>query len=305
MKMTDAFKPSILLDETHFAYRTAKGVFADAVARVADEGFYRGVSIFEVSDASDRRRIGKIVQSHELTLTQWMSMVLATENLNLSSLDETVRSKSVARIKDYMEQGVECGASDIAVLSGPDPGPAIRTKATECLYRSLCELCQALSTFDNMNLTLEPLDREADKKGLIGPTKEAVALIQRVRKSFPDIDISWDTAHSLLCGEDLIESLAAVRPYLTQIHLANPVLDRSCTDFGDAHIPLGAPGLLDIETVDVIFRKAIEMEIFVSHTPCVAVEIRTPNGSDPWETEALGRETLQKAWDTLQSAEIT
>lgn len=304
MKMTDAFKPGILLSETHFAYRTDKGVIANAVARVADEGFYKGIEIADVSDAADRRRIRDIIQSYDLTLTQWMSTVLVTENLNLSSLDETVRLKSVTRIKDYIKQGAECGVGNIAVLSGPDPGPAMRTKATECLYRSLCELCEVLLANDNMHLILEPLDREEHKKALIGPTKEAVMLIQLVRKFFPNIGISWDTAHSLLCGEDLIESLAVVQECLTQIHLANPVLDRSRTDFGDNHIPLGGPGAMNIETAVVIFRKAIEMGVFVRQTPCVAVEIRTPDGSDPWETEALGRKTLQNAWDILQSLEI-
>lgn len=301
MKMAEAFKPSILLSETHFHSRTAKGVTADAVARVADEGFYQGVGIAEIAHPADRRRIGDIVRSYNLTLTQWLSMALATENLNLSSLDETERSESVARIKDYIGQAQECAAGNIGVCSGPDPVRAFRRKATESFRKSLCELGRELSAAGDMGLLLEPLDREKDKKGLIGPTKEAVALVERVRESSPRVSISWDTSHMLLLGEDLVESLGAVRECLGEIHLANPVLDRDHKDFGDRHISLGAPGPVDVEVIALIFRKAVELGIFAARTPCVAVEIRAPHGADPWETETLGHKALCEAWERFQS----
>jgi len=301
--MTEAFKPSILMSETHNPYMYDKGVIADAIARVADEGFYRSIEIADVPDAGDRKRIGDTIRKSDIALTQWMSMTLAREGLSLSSAEEAARRKSVARMKEMIGPALECGVEALAVLSGPDPGPGLRGQATEQLYASLMELCEALEEHAPMRLVLEPLDREAHKNGLLGPTPEFVALFRRIRRTFPSAGVSWDSAHVSLCGEDYLESFAAAREVMVGIHLANAILDRADERFGDHHMDVGPPGFLTVEGIAEIFRRGIENRVFSRARPPTAIEIRTAPGGDPWETAARGRLILEEAWAICQSGE--
>ena len=291
----DVFIPSVLLAETHFAFYGIEGVMADAVERVAAEGFYGSVEMADVRDATERKRIGRIVRQSGIRLTQWMSLVLNTERLNLSSVDETLRAKSVTRLREYVEYAAECGAASFAVLSGPDPGPSLRSQATEQLYVSLCQLAETLEDCGSMNLVLEPLDRGAHKNGLLGPTAEVVSLMARLRKEHSRVGISWDTAHVALCGEDIVESLKQSHPYILQIHLANAILDRTDPGFGDHHMPFGSKGFLNTRTIAGLFRAAEEAGLFHPLRLTVAVEVRGSQDEDPWATERHGRELLIEA----------
>jgi len=296
MKMNEAFRPGIVLCEAYFKYQAVKNTIANAIARVADESFYECIEITDIKDASDRKCIGSIIHSHDLILTQWMTRLLQTEGLNLSSFDQSLRKKSVARIKEHLGPAVECGTHKIGVLSGPDPGPAQRVNAKDALYTSLCEIAEAIKGFGPIYLILESLDRGAHKNGLIGPTSEAVALIQRVQQTHPRVGLCWDISHVKLCGDDIFKSLVISKPYITQIHLANPVLDRKRSDFGDYHIPFGEPGFLTIQKIAEFFQMALDIELLVKQRPCISVEVRTPRNIEPWETVAQGRSSLQKAW---------
>jgi len=300
MEITDAFLPSLIVSESHFHFYRQKGVIADALCRVAEEGFYKGAEIADIMDKSERKRIGEVVVGSGLCVAQWMSLVLINEGLNLSSINEDLRRKSVSRMKDHLEPAAECRASYFALLSGPDPGAELRNQATEQLYRSLCELCEAAENY-SICIFLEPLDRPAHKKGLIGPGCEAADLVGRVRKSFNNMSLCWDSAHLALNGEDILESLVLMKLYITRLHLSNPVLDSSREDFGDNHIPIGPPGDFTIEDMVKVFRKAVEIELFVKQKPYVSVEVRSGCGADPWDTVVLARRTLQQVWNLYKN----
>lgn len=300
MKMTEALRPSILLSETHNPYMYDKGVIADAIGRVADEGFYRSIEIADVPNAGDRKRIGETMRGGEVTLTQWMSMILLTEGLTLSSPDEALRKKSVTRMIEMIGPALECGTSRLAVLSGLDPGPPLRAEATERLYASLMELCEAVDRTFPMSVMLEPLDRDAHKNHLLGPTAEFVALFRRIRETFPSAGVSWDSAHVSLCGEDFLESFEAARDVTVGIHLANAVLDRADERFGDNHMDVGPPGFLTLKGIAEIFRRGITNGLFARVRPSIAVEIRTAPDNDPWLTEARGRAILEQTWTLSQ-----
>ncbi len=293
----DFISPSVLLSETHFHFYGAKSVLADAVERVADEGFYRGIEMADVADPADRKRMGEVVDKSGLVLTQWMSMVLITEKLNLSSVDENLRGKSVARMIDWMPLCAECGTNSFAVLSGPDPGPALRHQAKEQLYRSFIEICEALERHKPMRLLLEPLDREAHKNFLIGPTDEAASMLRRVKQQFPDAGLSWDTAHSALCEEDIVASMCKYQDCIAQMHLANAVLDRNYPSYGDHHMPMGAPGFMTVQKCADLFQAGVNCGLLGEKRPGVSVEVRGEKNGDPWETERAGREFVFAAWD--------
>ena len=302
MKLTEAFKPGIILSESHFPYLNTTGIIIEAIQRIAEEGFYKKVEIADISDKAERKQIRDIVYSNNIDVTQWMSFVLlyaAEQELNLSSTDEALRKKTVSVIKDHIGPAVECGASFFALLGGADPGPHLRTSATEQLCQSLCEICEAAQSY-SLDVILEPLDREAHKNHLIGPTNEAVALIKNVRRAFDNIGLCWDSSHVALCGEDIFQSLTEAAPYIKQIHLANPVLNAEINSFTDNHIPIGPPGYLTIEKIAEFYKRAIDLGLLVEHKLSVALEVRTPKDDDPWDTIAECTRQFQQSWSLYE-----
>ncbi len=302
MKMTDAFLPSVILNETHIEFYGQKDVISEAVSRVAEEGFYKKVEIPDIADKAERKKIRDIVNSNNIPVTQWMSMVLLyadKEGLNLSSTDEGLRKKSVSVIKDHIVPAVECGTNFIGLLGGADPGQEFRVQATEQLYQSLCEICESAQDY-SLDIILEPLDREAHKKHLIGPTNEAVALIKKVKKSFDNIGLCWDSSHVALCGENIFQSLAEAAPYAKQLHLANPVLDAEKDSFTDNHIPVGPPGDLTIEKIAEFYKKAIDLGLLLERKLSIALEVRTPKGGDPWNTIDECTDQFHRSWNLYE-----
>jgi sugar phosphate isomerase/epimerase len=196
-----------------------------------------------------------------------------------------------------MEQGIELGVSVFGVAGGPDPGPDGRTEETAQFRRSLLELGEAAEAMGDVVVGVEPMDREAHKRCLIGPTREAVRLLAAVREHYPGVAVSWDSAHTALNGEDLFESLSTCGDLVAQIHLSNAVLDPASADYGDQHMAIGAPGFLTADTIRAILSHCRRARGPSAGTLNVAVEVRTSPGADPWsnvmQCEAVLREALR------------
>ncbi|HUV08605.1 MAG TPA: sugar phosphate isomerase/epimerase family protein, partial [Spirochaetia bacterium] len=265
MSIQDAFQPALLVSEIYALlledYRgNTDELMVDTIERVSEEGFFRGAALLPVVSAGQRSRLARILERTGLSLTVWFNPLIAAEGLNLSSLDEGLRKRSVQRLKECFEQAVETGAEFLGLCSGPDPKPGsaeIRAEATARFQESLLELCQAAQGHSR-TVILEPLDRGAHKDGLIGPVSEAAPLVERVRSSFSNVTLCWDSAHTVLCGEDLLDSLELAAGTTAQIHLASAVLDRGKPGFGDHHMLPGPPGCLDVETAARIFERAVQ-----------------------------------------------
>ena len=296
MDLHQAFRPSVILSETHFPFLGQDDVFADAIQRIGDEGFFQNIEIVNIDNVKQRRRIATLLEANSLSMTYWSTLYCFVHKLSLSATDEALRKTTIAKMKDHMEQADECGAQTFAVGSGPDPGQDLREAATEQFYISLCELCEAATQFPNMRVIIEPMDREAHKNCLIGPTAEFVKLISRVREDYANIGICWDSAHVALCGDDIWESLKASKDIVFQMHLSNAILDRNDPGFGDNHMATGKPGFLTVEKIAELFSLAAKSNLFSPESLSIAIEARTTKGSDPWATVRQSGEILIKAW---------
>lgn len=296
------FVPALHMAEVfHYAIEEP-GFLPDAVERYAAEGYYGGLEIGIVKDGAERRRIADAVRTAGLSLTQWLTRLITEERLNLSAIDPAKRRQAVRRIADYLESAAESGATQIAVVSGEDPGESLRAEAGERLADSLSELGEAVRRYEGMGLLIEPLDRGAHKNRLLGPTEEAVLLMERLGGVRGPVRLSWDTAHAALCGERLADSWRLAAPYTPQIHLANAVLDRRDPEYGDYHRPIGAPGFLDTHFACGLFRQAKAAGLLESGTLRVAVEVRTETG-DPFAVERAGRALLESIRQSLEEEE--
>ncbi|MFA6286742.1 MAG: sugar phosphate isomerase/epimerase family protein [Opitutaceae bacterium] len=295
MNSPGRFIPSIILGEVYPEPLRGDHALDKALSDIAAEGYFRRVELPLVESDSFAALVRSTRRKGDLAVTLWTSEILARENLNLGCCDETRRRASVARLRSLMERASECEADCVGVLSGPDPGQPRRDEGSRQLVRSLVELGRIAEDLKGVNLAIEPLDRGAHKNGLLGPTDEAVKVIERVRQSTGRVFIGWDSGHALLNEEDPVASLQMAAPWVYQMHLSNPVTDRSSPLHGDHHYPVGPVG----DGTEIQFRGILEAaaRLPLALSPMsVAVEVRTQNQATPGETVAHCRAVLKQIW---------
>ena len=258
--MSVKFIPSLLIPEVFYPIKREKDFTADIIERMVEEDFYKSIELGDGFEKTERKRILELTDKNDMVVTQWLTFLIEENNLDVSSLDSKLRSETVNRIKDSLYAAAEIGAKNIAFVTGDDPGADRWADGIEGLYESLCEIAEAAKEYD-MNLLIEPLDRFAHKKRIIGTTDETVALLSRVQKKHDNIGIAFDTAHAALNGEDIFEALEKGKSLIHQIHFSNAVLDTNSELYGDFHMEIGAPGFLTIEKIGAILRKADELKI--------------------------------------------
>jgi hydroxypyruvate isomerase len=293
--------PSCLILEVYAPWQDKPGFVAEQIEQIAYQAFYKSVEIGPVSDKQERMRIGRIGREHAIYVATWLTSALEKQGLDLCSLDESLRLLSVETIKRLLPAAKECGSRTIALVGGPDPGPAYRERGYESCFTSLLAISKTAADL-GMSVMFEPLDRFAHKKRLIGPTNEAIALFARVRQEYPDFGFAFDTAHAALNGEDVVASLDLASDMVVNIHLSNAVLDESDDRYGDHHMMPGAPGFLTVKKAAEIIRKAGAAGNRPGAGIRIAVEARALQGSDPHSTAEVAMDFLKAA---LAEAKIT
>ena len=290
--------PSIQLLELYYNYIDNPRMMAELIERFAKEGFYRSIEMGMVFNKKASDSIRKCSTDYDLRIAQWATVEMAREGLNLSSLNKNLRHKSVIRTKEFLDIAAQSGCSALGVLSGEDPGATYRNDSKKALAESLCILSLEASKYDIL-IMLEPLDREAHKKGLIGPTNEAISLIYDLEKNNCLIGLAWDSAHVALNGENLLMSLELSQPYLAQLHLSNAILDQGADGFGDHHIPFGEPGFLTEQMAAFIIKKLAQLDRVLSANVYVAIEMRVTNSKDSPIWEVASRAFLKKVLNNI------
>ncbi|WP_032093089.1 sugar phosphate isomerase/epimerase family protein [Necropsobacter rosorum] len=292
--------PSLLIPELFFPLMTNERNVLDIVNNIITFDFYRTIELGMLTQPPVIRRLRQLAEQHHLNIVQWMTFELLKDNLNLASLDPALRKKSVRRAKQLVHLAAETGTGKLSIVSGAKPADAhLQHEAKKCLADSLIELSQETKQF-RMVLQIEPLDCFAHKKQLIGLTGDTVDWIQQFRNECPNLYIAWDSAHTALNREDMIESLQTAAPFISQLHLSNAVLNCDDPLYGDFHMPLGAPGFLTEETVIPILTAAQQLTIpSVFDELTVAVEVRTTETDNLWQHEKQCRHFLNAALTAL------
>src|SRR5699024_372137 len=203
---------------------------------------------------------------------------------DISSLNRDWKNKSIDFIKKNIYLRAEAGASNIALVPGENPGLNLIKESSQQLTERLYDICYEARKF-NINILIEPLDRNVDKNCLIGPTNEILDVIKNVKKKYNNIGLAFDTAHPALNGEDIIKSINMANSELYQIHFSNAVLEKGHKLFGDRHIPIGNPGFLNIEKISDFLKKASTISEKTNRKIPIAIEVRTDKNDDLKEKE--------------------
>jgi len=293
------FLPTLLIPEVYHPYSREQGFYRPLIEKLAADGFYQAIEVGCDLDQQERKTILAVSEEQNWGVTQWLTDMINRENLDVSSVDRSKRQEAVKRIKESLSLAAECGAANVAFISGPDPGASLRHEAAESFYQSLCEICEEAAQY-KLTVLVEPLDRKAHKKRFLGPTREAVQLFASIRESFSNIGFAFDTAHAALNGETLDEALASAQSLIQQLHFSNAVLQADDDLYGDHHLPIGKPGFLDENEIIRLLSKVEELELGVEKLR-VSIEVRGSDKQLLHENEQLARTILERALNETKS----
>lgn len=224
---------------------SGNGPVLESIDELVADDFFDAIEVTHIEGASIRKEVAKRVRVAGMDLAFGTQPMVLSRKLNLHSREAGERQKSLDTIVSALEEAVEMGAVGFATMSGPDPGESHRGEETKLFADSLRSICQrAAELKPDMNVVVESFDRVPfGKNCLVGPTKEAVELIQTVRRDYPRFGLMLDLSHLPLLGETSEESIPLAAPVLLHSHVGNCVMrDSENPYYGDNHPPFDYEG---------------------------------------------------------------
>jgi sugar phosphate isomerase/epimerase len=219
---------------------SGEGDIASSLVRIAEDDFFDAVELAWIKDPAQRRQVKQILECSQLQVCGCAHPTILSQKLSLNHLDPVQRAEAIGQMKVLIEQAAEIGARRFALLSGPDPGHALREQAVAVLIDSLRQLCD-FARPRGVALTLETFDRDIDKKALIGPVRDAARVAEAVRTHCPDFGLLYDLSHMPILNETSGD-MTVIKDYLVHVHVGNCVLEQGHPCYGDKHPSFGLPG---------------------------------------------------------------
>ena len=228
-------------------------------------------------EGNEKERIKEVLEKNNLKRIYLGGMAAKIKRLNLSSLNEYLREKSIEELKQCIRDAYFYEARAVLINSGPRPANKIEEiTAYQALKKSITELLQY--TVKNardylLDITLEPGDRDIDFCELIGNTDLAIKLVKDIQNKYANFYLTLDTSHLKQLNEQPLHSIKKAFSYCYHIHLANCVLkDKSSNLYGDKHPEFGFPNSeFNNEGIKKLYNEI--NEIYKNHRLFMGVEI--------------------------------
>lgn len=292
--------------------REGGGPMLETLQTIVDDETFGAVEIAPIPDPALRGQVRALLQQAALQVVYLPILPIIFADLGIGSLDDARRQDALARLRELIDEAIEFDAP-LAMVTGPrDPGPTLRGAVAERLaedLRELCDYADQQAHTQRLHLTFEHFDREVEKKRMIGPTVEAVALAEAVGRT--NFGLTVDLSHLSLLGETSAEAIRVAAPHLIHAHIANCVVDNPAIPFyGDFHPRFGHPeGRNDVPEVVEFLRALQEADYFtqarerLNTTPILSMESR-PNQVDHESSATIlanGKRTFLRAWAEAQA----
>ncbi|MHC4389467.1 MAG: hypothetical protein ACYSX1_12800, partial [Planctomycetota bacterium] len=129
MELTDVARPGLMISNTEPESRKVQGRTFEVLEEAMELDFYEAYQTVEVPYPDERQKIAQAVKAKNLSMTYCLARVLNENKLDLSSLDERLRARSVQELTGHLDDAVEQGSDAVAVISGPaETDPDKRSK---------------------------------------------------------------------------------------------------------------------------------------------------------------------------------
>ena len=285
------------------------GPILETLKKILDDEYFSAVEVTWIQNPKIRAEAAKMLKCAHVDVIFAGQPPLLTQKLDINAVDEAARQKAIEQCKNSVDQAYELGASILVLLSGPDPADCDRKGAAKRLADSLIQICKYAQEKANggktITVSLETFDRTTDKKCLIGPTEEAVALAKKVRAECPNFGLTVDLSHQPMLGESIAQMVKTASQYLVHTHIGNAMLgDKSSPAYGDQHPAFGCDcGENDVDEV-VEFLKSLQKIGFFrknlpTSMPVVSFEVKPLAGEDSEIVVAGAKRVLNEAWARL------
>ncbi|GMA08453.1 hypothetical protein GCM10025886_16040 [Tetragenococcus halophilus subsp. flandriensis] len=255
---------------------------------------YESLETRLIFDKGIRKEFAEFVSENNISVTIWSTSNLNNKKLYLADPDEEKRQEAVSYMKKLIDLSVKVNAEFVGFTSGKKILPdSEMEQQVQSFEKSVVELIDYVEQYEQIELMLEPLDTEADKKFVVGSTDYVVDFFERLEKQnkLKKISVCIDTAHIILNNECAAKSMEKLSKYSQRIHLANAVLDRENKLFGDKHIRMGSPGFLNQKVATKLLNEAANLR-FRSEKVYVAIEVRGQEQDNLFKLEEENREFL-------------
>ncbi len=292
--------------------RGGEGPILETLPTIINDSDFGAIEIAPIKNPEVRQKAKALLAQSQLQIVYLPILPVLLEKLEPGSADHDLRKTAVTRLKALVDEAIDIGAS-MAMVQGPlDPGPTEREATTARLVedlQSLCDYAAAQSGQQLLFITFENFDRDIEKKRLIGPTIEAVALAEAVNR--PNFGLTIDLSHLPLLGETSAYALQTAAPHLIHAHIGNCVIDHPSSPlYGDFHPRFGHPlGRNDLpEVIDYLHQlDAVgywsRARRRLDRTPILSMELRpVPGEDDPLAVLANGKRTFMRAWAKVRAS---
>ena len=301
--MSQKLYPSAHILEMFMPYLHDEKRLIGVMQKIIEKDFYRNVELPSFPTKERRDEVRKILADSGLTAITFVAPFLNEQQMSLCDLDDKRRAEVLAFLKKHADWAAECGYMTFGVPSGPYPGDALHDEAMAAQADTLAQIADYCAGL-GMNCSIEPLDRYAHKKALIGPMDEVVEWFKPLSDAHPNLFLHWDSSHEQLGGLGLFNTLEMAKPYLSQIHLCDCIDDPTHPCFGDLHMdPAEAPnwqteGFLTPEIGAEIIRRAASFDAPAGvRRFWISIEVLGHRGDNLWHKEKIAREFLTRCWE--------
>ncbi|MBR6839722.1 MAG: sugar phosphate isomerase/epimerase, partial [Oscillospiraceae bacterium] len=239
--MPQKLYPSAHILEMFMPYLHDEKRLIEVLRNIAEMGFYRNVELPTFPTKEHRDTVRRILRDNDLTAATYAAPYLNEREMSLCDLNDRRRAETIRYLKMQADLAAECGCSTFGVPSGPYPGDEFHDEAMAVQADTLARIADYTALL-GMNCSIEPLDRYAHKKALIGPMDEVVRWFKPLHRAHPNLFLHWDSSHEQLGGLGIFNTLEMAAPYMSQIHLCDCIDDPAHPCFGDLHMdPAEAP----------------------------------------------------------------
>ena len=301
--MPQKLYPSAHILEMFMPYLHDEKRLIEVLRKIAEMDFYRNVELPTFPTKEHRDTVRRILRDNDLTAATYAAPYLNERDMSLCDLSDRRRAETIRYLKMQADLAAECGYSTFGVPSGPYPGDEFHDEAMAVQADTLARIADYTALL-GMNCSIEPLDRYAHKKALIGPMDEVVRWFKPLHRAHPNLFLHWDSSHEQLGGLGIYNTLDMAAPYLSQIHLCDCIDDPAHPCFGDLHMdPAEAPewktdGFLTPGVGAEIIRRAAAFDKPEGvRRFWISVEVLGHKGDNLWHKERIAREFLTRCWE--------
>lgn len=292
--------------------RMGDGPVIETLTQIVNDADFGAIEIAPVRDPAVRERARALLSWSGLQVVYLPILPMLFDGIEIASDNVGRREEARRRLHDLIDEAIAFDSTMAMIGTPPDPGPEARAPVIERLVEDIQELCDyadTRSTNRRLHITLEPFDRDVEKKRIIGPTIEAAALADAVDRD--NFGLTVDLSHLPLLDETAEHAIWAAGQHLIHAHIGNCVIDdRDCPFYGDFHPRFGHPLGRNDEAEVVEYLRQLDAHRFwenartrLGSTPILSMELK-PNQVDNETSGAIianGKRTFGRAWSKIQS----